>query len=629
METKTEILIVEDSPTQAIKVQYFLEQRNFLVFIVHTGKEALDLLKIRKPAVIISDIVMPEMDGYEMCRILKGEVELRNIPVILLTGLSDPNDVIRGLSVGAEDYIIKPYNNDDLLSKIEKLINAPVKHEDDDEKGDIEIVFDGKKHNITSNRRQILQLLISTYENVIRQNSELSKAHLETEELNKELENKLKELEISQTELQLSEERFRILVQMMPDIVYRIDENGCFTFINNAVQFLGYLPNELIGKHFSVIMSDGDAKKVSATEILKKFAGVKTGEVEQPKLFDERRTGERTTKGLEISLKTKESKDFVSGVAETIDKDVVVVEINSSGMYESKNTAKESEFVGTVGVVRDITNRKLAEKAREELNEQLELKVKERTKALFTAKQDLEKTLEDLNISQQQVIQSEKLASLGTVIAGVTHELNNPLMSVLNYVQYVRNRISDEKLAGYLQKAENEVRRSSNIIGDLLSYSRSPEPELTPFNSKDVVSKSLELMEIDFQSKKIETIINIAEFVPEVMAKPDSLQQVILNLLINARDALIDSQDKKINVSISCEEENVKISVRDSGQGISPKNIIKIFDPFFTTKEPGKGTGLGLAVSRNIIAGFGGSLTCESINGKGATFIIKLPILKS
>lgn len=629
MDNNVKILIVEDSVTQAVQIQYFLEKHGYNALVTHTGREALEIIKIRKPSVIISDVIMPEMNGFELCRQIKDNDCFKNIPFILLTGLSEPNDVIQGLSAGADDYIIKPFNNEDIVNKIEKFLASSLDNTEVIVDEELEINFSGERHVIKANRKQILQLLISTYENVIRQNSELTKAQLKLEKLNNELESKLKELESSQNELKMSEERFRILVQMMPDIVYRIDKDGCFTFVNNAVQFLGYSPNELIGKHFSTIMSHSDAKRVSSVEVLKNFIGKQTSLAAQPPLFDERRTGERTTRGLEVALHSKGGQKIFNGVIDTGKYSQVIVEINSSGLYESKNSLKESEFVGSVGVVRDITKRKIAENAVAQLNEELECKVAERTKELYDAKQNLEKTLEDLNTTQQQVIQSEKLASLGTVIAGVAHELNNPLMSVLNYVQYVHKYESDSKLKNYLAKAEREVRRSSEIINDLLSYSRPPEPELSLVNCKEIINRAVELMDINFQSSKIEVVISIPETLPTVLGKSDSLQQVFLNLLINARDAMSDSSKKEITISASQEGENIRISVNDTGPGMNHDTLRRIFDPFFTTKEPGKGTGLGLSVSHNIIAGFGGYLKCESKEGYGATFIIILPIRES
>lgn len=624
MENKIEILIVEDSPTQALKVQHFLEQYHYSVSIVSTGKEALNQLKAHKPSIVISDIVMPEMDGYELCKCIKANDDTKNIPVILLTTLSDPCDIIQGLAVGAEDYILKPFDNKELLNKIELLLSSPIKKSENADQDGLEISYMGKSHTITANREQILYLLISTYTNIINQNEELVTTHNKLEELNEVLENRLTELATSQDNLKMSEERFRILVQMIPDVVYRIDDKGRFTFINNAVQQLGYLPSELIGKHFSCIMSEDDAKNISRETALREYDTNK--DIKPPKLFDERRTGKRATNNLEVKLIPKAGKGTINGVVGPVGDEIVIVEISSSGLYEKIQKTKTTEYSGTVGVVRDVTERKLAEKAILFLNEELENKVKERTKALSESKKDLEKTLEDLNITQQQVIQAEKLASLGTVIAGVAHELNNPLMGIINYVQHVRKSIKDEKLQDYLRKAEEQAVRSSDIVNNLLSYSRPSKDSRVSIDCKQVVNDATDLLDLDFMKNNIKVLIDMPETLPNVWAKHDALQQVFLNLLINARDGMVNSPDKTIHIKGIQKESYVSISIQDSGTGIPTDIARQIFDPFFTTKEPGKGTGLGLSVSSNIIAAFDGTLTCESVQGEGAKFIIILPI---
>ncbi|MGR3179381.1 MAG: response regulator [Candidatus Anammoxibacter sp.] len=628
MENKIEILLVEDSPTQAIEVQHFLEGYHYTVSVAQTGKKALDFLKTSKPSVIISDIVMPEMDGYELCRLIKDNNATNDIPIVLLTTLSDPGDIIHGLAAGAEDYILKPFDKKDLLNKIEQVLSNPVKKDEILCHEGLEISFGGNKHTITASRKQILHLLIATYANIIHQKSEVVVAHGELEGLNKELEKRLKELEESKDDLEISEERFRILVQMIPDVVYRIDKKGRFTFINNAVQQLGYLPSELIGKHFSCIMSEDDAKKVSRDAVLREYAKKQGGadaEV-QPKLFDERRTGERVTKNLEIKLVPKTGKHTIAGIIGPVGDEIVIVEISSSGLFEKEKMEKARKFAGTVGVVRDITERKLAERAISYLNKELEEKVRERTKALYKSKKDIEKAMEELNVCQQQTIQAEKLSSLGTVIAGVAHELNNPLMGIINYVQYASTFVKDEEPLKYLKKAEQQAKRASKIINNLLSYSRPARDDCISINCKDVVKNATELLDSDFRSNNIKVTINIPETLPSVCAKHDSLQQVFLNLLINARDAMANSSKKEIYIEGSQKENRVQITLQDSGCGIAKESINKIFDPFFSTKEPGKGTGLGLSVSYNIITGFDGTLICENIREQGAKFIITLPV---
>ena len=172
---KTGILIVEDSSAQAKILQRVLEKHHFEVCRTKDGKEALQFLNGHVPALIISDIIMPEMNGYDFCKKVKSDERLRNIPVMLLTTLSEPEDVIKGLESGADNFMTKPYNEQALMSRIRYVLdNAELRGTRTSDTG-IEIAFAGKKHFITSNRIQILDLLISTYENAIQKTRELEK----------------------------------------------------------------------------------------------------------------------------------------------------------------------------------------------------------------------------------------------------------------------------------------------------------------------------------------------------------------------------------------------------------------------------------------------------------------------
>jgi two-component system, OmpR family, response regulator VanR len=172
---KTGILIVEDSPTQAKILQHTLEKHNFEVYKTKNGKEALEYLNDHEPALIISDIIMPEMNGYEFCKEVKSNQRLRAIPIILLTMLSEPEDVIKGLESGADNFMTKPYDEQALMARIHYVLNNAELRESRTSEMGIEIAFAGKKHLITSNRIQILDLLISTYENAIQKTRELEK----------------------------------------------------------------------------------------------------------------------------------------------------------------------------------------------------------------------------------------------------------------------------------------------------------------------------------------------------------------------------------------------------------------------------------------------------------------------
>src|SRR5450830_806191 len=184
---KVEILIAEDSPTQAAQLAHLLEQRGYLVTVAANGREALALLERRKPNLVISDIVMPELDGYGLCKAIKTDKNLKDIPVMLVTTLSDPQDVIRGLECGADNFIRKPYDERYLLSRIDYLLmNVELRKNQNMQMG-VEINLGGQRHFISSERQQILDLLISTYEQAVEINSELKLREKELEHSNQVL----------------------------------------------------------------------------------------------------------------------------------------------------------------------------------------------------------------------------------------------------------------------------------------------------------------------------------------------------------------------------------------------------------------------------------------------------------
>ncbi len=194
MAKKTGILIVEDSPTQAILLQDLLEKNNFHVDAALNGKQALTMLETIVVDLVITDIVMPEMDGYELCRAIKSDEKLKEIPVFLLTTLSEPDDIINGLACGASHFVTKPYDNDALISAVQyAMINRDIRSRRHSELG-LEVFFAGQRHFINAERIQILDLLFSSYENAILQKKKLEQVNKELEKTNEELVKALKDV---------------------------------------------------------------------------------------------------------------------------------------------------------------------------------------------------------------------------------------------------------------------------------------------------------------------------------------------------------------------------------------------------------------------------------------------------
>jgi two-component system sensor histidine kinase/response regulator len=188
IEPKVEILIAEDSPTQAEQLRYLLEEHGYGVRVAQNGRKALALASEKKPALIISDVMMPELDGFGLCNAIKADETLKDTPVILLTALASSEDVIKGLESGADFFLRKPYDERHLLSRIDYVLSNRSLRETARTRGDLEVVLAGQRHSIHSGRQQILDLLISTYEEAVRINEELMIANRNLEIRNSEVE---------------------------------------------------------------------------------------------------------------------------------------------------------------------------------------------------------------------------------------------------------------------------------------------------------------------------------------------------------------------------------------------------------------------------------------------------------
>jgi len=195
MPTQVHILIVEDSPTQTKFLRHILEGNNYIVDSALNGARALECVRHNKPDLIITDIEMPEMDGFGLCKALKSDPQTKSIPIMLLTSLSDPEDVIKGLQAGADNFLTKPYEDTFLISCINKIFANQSLRENWGSGSEVEVMFAGQKYSIDSDRMQIVDLLLSTYENAVQKNNELHKAHSDLMEAHHQLEQKNLELE--------------------------------------------------------------------------------------------------------------------------------------------------------------------------------------------------------------------------------------------------------------------------------------------------------------------------------------------------------------------------------------------------------------------------------------------------
>lgn len=240
--------------------------------------------------------------------------------------------------------------------------------------------------------------------------------------------------------------------------------------------------------------------------------------------------------------------------------------------------------------------------------------------------------------TEEELIQSEKMVSLGQLAASVVHEVNNPLAGIMVYVKllqrkYSENKIQTESTEKQLQKMEKELDRTTRIIRNLLTFARQSESSMNPLDVNKVIEAALLLVENQINLENIHLQKNFDPSLPQVLGDFDKIEQVLINIILNAIQAMPDGGDLTIATSQARGTEiedtikdTVRIDIRDTGIGIPKENLKKLFTPFFTTKEKGKGVGLGLSVVHGIIGKHKGKIEVESEQGEGTTFSIYLEV---
>jgi PAS domain S-box-containing protein len=504
------VLIVDDDLRMCHSTAALFSDQDYVLQTCNSGKSALDHLKNDNFDLVLLDMIIPDIDGYQIMDHI-NEQKIDTL-VIVITGHVSTESAIGALRRGAYDYIRKPFEPEELLTTVKNgLDHKRLKRE----------------HEVINNK------------------------------------------------LSLTEKQYRFLVQNSPDIIYTLDHKGNFTFISNAVEkLLNFTIEQLVGRHYSLIVHEEDLEKAKW-------------------FFAERRTGERAASGIEMRLKISNG----NGRLNDPDMKYLTIELKSSGIYDKPTTEKGKKFLGTHGVARDINDRK-----------QLEA----------------------------QLHHAQRMEALGTLAGGVAHDFNNLMMGILGNVSLMLFG-TDHSHPHYekLKNIENMIQSCSKLTNQLLGYARKGKYEVKPVSLNHIIKESLETF--GRARKEIEVHRKLAEDLAAVEMDEAQIQQVLMNLYVNAADAMpkgghlsletANVTHKEIkDISYEIEPGNyVMLKVTDSGIGIDVETIDYIFDPFFTTKERGRGTGLGLASVYGIIKGHGGYIDVESQKGLGTSFYIYIP----
>lgn len=397
----------------------------------------------------------------------------------------------------------------------------------------------------------------------------------------------------------MAQNQLEELLETIPEVLYRLDENGMFLFVSQEILKWGYLREELIGKHFKEIIHPSDLENISREIVLKKYQGKVTGTKNSPGLFDERRSGKRGTKRMILRIIPGSHvvfKDIYPNLPAN-QGEYFYTEVNSSGHWE-KDFALNPTFKGTIGVISDVTEKYFAE-----------LK-------LASARKDL--------------IQAERFNGLSTLAAGIAHDFNNILsairLSADVSTELVKNLPNNEDLNLNINTIKDCVDKASDLTGRLILFGRSNFAQLETNNIFDVIDDALAIVNYQLFSRRIKLVKEIEDNLPPLMLDRGQIRDVLINLINNSIHAIdrlsnLQIQNRKpmqIKIAAFRLKNEIIVEVSDSGIGIESKILPKIFDPFFTTsnRDSRKGTGLGLAMAFAVVNAHNGRI---ELNTKAAS----------
>lgn len=560
------VLIVDDREDNIHFIsEYILKSAGYSCIVAKDGLTGLQKALTEGPDLILMDIRMPGLSGLEVLEHLNERGV--NIPVILMTFHGNEETAVQAFRLGAKDYLIKPFEADEMQRAIERALTESRLRRERDQLSEVAV---GSNQQLTQ-RVTELNILYGIGQSVT--------SLLDHEKV-------LNRIVEAAVYLTRAEEGALLLV----------DEETSELYLR-AARNLG----EKYARGFRLRVEDSLAGQV-----------VKTG---QPVV------AHASTDGEKLKIKTGYLVRSVLNVPlKAHDKVIGVLSVDnrvSSRSFSSNDQRLLTALAdwATIAIENARTVQSL-EEARDKIarwNDELEKRVTERT--------------EELRAAQEQLVQSEKLASIGQLAAGVAHEINNPISAILNFTQVLLKKIEeDSPMRKPLQSIERESLRCKEIVKNLLDFARPSTSTVQPINLNSVLENACEILDHQLSKEGARVIKGYDPDLPLVMGDANKLQQVFINILVNASQAMPDGGD--VHITTRGVGQEAQVIFRDTGTGIAPEHLKRIFDPFFTTKLDRDGTGLGLSVSYGIVKRHGGTIEVESKPGVGTTFIVRLPAMQ-
>ncbi|HOT91208.1 MAG TPA: response regulator [Anaerolineae bacterium] len=532
-DSQARILVVDDDPKVVGLVKEVLDLLPCETLVAVDGEGALDLLRREVERgtpvdTVLLDVMMPGEDGFRILERMKADSRLGQTPVILITGLDSIPAKTRGLQMGADDYILKPFDPQELLARVGVVLRI----------------------------RRTEQMLR-------RRNQELAAL----DEVNRMISSSL-----------------------------NLDE-----VLVSALEGLGRL---IETDALALVLNDEESQSWV----------VRTARAEQGVWLEGRvvpaddEVMHETLIGARSVLRRDVHTSFWNEALGMAQLDVLCVPL-----------VKRDEVLGALVVLRQEPG------LDEDYIPLLEHLAATVSVALQNARlfQDLESFAEEIERSQNQLIQAEKMAAVGRLAASLAHEINNPLQAIQNSLHLALHQgLNEEKRREFLEMAQQEVARLVQIVRRMLDFYR-PSSTMQPLDVNRPVEDALAIAGKRLQQAQIEVVARLAPNLVPVRGAPNQLTQVFLNIIINAVDAMPNGGTLWVGTAYHAERKQVVVAFRDSGPGIAPEIREHMFEPFHTSKPTG--TGLGLAISYGIIERHGGVIEVESPPGGGTTFIVRLP----
>ena len=565
-----QILIAEDDQIARMMLQSMLEKLGYDVLSAEDGLQAWKMANKHDVNLLISDLDMPKMDGLELCRKIRGSYRYEYIYIIMLTALDDKSNLIKVFDSGADDYMLKPFDPEELKSRI---------------KTGVRVVALERGH------KKLQQVIAS------------------------------------------SRDKLKVILDSMNEEIISVDRTLSVVSVNRAfVRRYAVRFKDVVGQTLTSIGSGIDGQSDSK-KIIKTIKSV-----------------------------------FITG--EELSEDAFSRDKGGDWQYKELNylpvKGSHNEVLQVVIVCRDVTEQRRKTMEVNELNR----KLKDAFIEVNIKKQALEKTMAQLKQTQSQILQAEKMASIGQLAAGVAHEINNPIGFVSSNLKTLTDYQNDinqlvaayrkfivdigdspaegklpvavveeierikalememdidfvqEDIQDLIDDCREGTERIKKIVIDLKDFAHPGEDKLQATNINKGLESTLNVVKNELKYKA--TVTTELGDLPEVYCYPQQLNQVFMNILINAAQAI--EKQGEIKILTQHVDGFVEIRISDTGSGISEENIHKIFEPFFTTKDVGKGTGLGMNIAYNIIKKHNGIIDVESDIGKGTAFTIKLPV---